>query len=305
MKTLIIDSQILNAYQECPCKCYYTFEKNIRPAIKEPAFDKGGLLHDMLESHYTSLRDHYKVSPTLPREIYNDFVQKAILLGQSSAAQRDLDTEDCLRVISAYEQYADYRFGESWVPLFVEEVGTKLLWQGFIENYEETNREELQIMYAFKIDLVAKVDWNAEKPSIIDHKSEERSSDPIEMDNQFLGYAWGLDLRNVIINKVGFQKSLKAEDKFRRYTLHFPESIIQEWHHNTIKWAIRIYHSLQDLEEMKVDRNIHSCKGKYGKPCGLIQICNTEPQARDWKINSAYLIGEKWDVTRRLAKERN
>jgi len=317
MKTLIIDSQILTSYQECACKCHYTFNKNIKPPIKEESFDKGGLLHDMLEMHYGLLKDWYKKESNLPREVYDTFVEKTLILGQQSASQRDLDTEDCLRVIGAYRQYADFRFGESWIPKFIEQVGAKELWKGIISSkdvYDGTHdgivhykkeEEELQILYAGKVDLVAQIEWDDEKPAIIDHKTEERASDPIQLNNQMMGYAWMFDVRNIIVNKVGFQNTLPPAAKFRRYTLHYPESVLNEWKENTIRWAIKLYHSLQDLKAMENDRNYHSCAGKYGKPCGLLPICITEPAARDWKINSSFLIGEEWDVTRRLAKERN
>src|SRR5579863_1183703 len=129
------------------------FNRNIKQPIKEEAFDKGGLLHDMLECHYIQLQDHYKKQTNLPKEVYDIFVQRSLELGRNSAASRDLDTEDCLRVIEAYRQYAEYRFGESWIPLFVEQVGTKELWKGNLES------EEVQILYAAKIDLIAKTDW--------------------------------------------------------------------------------------------------------------------------------------------------
>jgi hypothetical protein len=244
----------------------------------------------MLQGHYTQLKEHYKTSHIISPEKYQQIVLQSIEVGQRSLMTRDLDTEDGLNVIESYRQYATFRQSETWIPLFVEEVATKEL---YIDS-------EIRILMAGIIDLVYKTDWDAEDNSICDHKSESRASDPISRTNQFLKYAWMFDARSLVVNKVGFQKSLKPAEKFRRYTLAFPKAIIEEWRRDTIKWALRLYNSLQNLDEMKDDRTTASCIGKYGKPCGLLGICETEPNLREWKIQSNYIVGEPWDITKRL-----
>jgi hypothetical protein len=258
--------------------------------IKEEAFDKGGLLHDMLQSHYGLLAEYYKTHNTIGPPAYNKVIEQSTSIGEKSLMSRDLSTDDGLRVIESYQEYADYRRGETWIPLFVEQTATK-------EIYKDDN---VRILWAGIIDLIYKTDWDSDTISITDHKSESRASDPIASTNQFRGYAWMFDVRNIVVNKIGFQKSLKPSEKFRRYTMHYPKPIIDEWRINTIKSALSLYNDLQNLEEMQNKRRINSCLGKYGKPCGLLGICETEPALREWKIQSNYIVGEPWDITKRL-----
>src|SRR5204862_6305778 len=97
---------------------------------------------------------------------------------------------------------------------------------------------------------------------IVDHKSSSRRGTPSGLDNQFLGYCWALDVNNLVINKIGFQKTLKNEDKFERHVKSYSKELLDEWRVNSIRSAIELYCSMKDVSELAKQKDYTSC----GKP---------------------------------------
>jgi hypothetical protein len=280
-QVLMIDSQLLNIFQECPAKFYYNFILNVRPLFKPEAFDKGDLLHHMLKFHYKQIKhnqlcqannlsaDGVKIIP------YNEITKTCIKKAEKHLLKLDLDVGLGQEIIKVYEQYAEYYKNESWQILEVEKPFAKVIFED----------ETLKIVYVGIIDLLTHV-------AIVDHKSSSRRGQTSGLSNQFMGYAWAFNLHNVVINKVGLQKTLKPEEKFERPTKSYPAAIIEEWKNNTINVAKTMFVYINNIPDMMNKRNYTSCDKYSG--CIFQEVCETTPEAREFKISQKYQIGESW-----------
>jgi len=291
----------------CARRCKYAFVDKIQPMTKAEALDKGGLLHELLKVHYIVIMKDYerllKLETFKPLKIENiqppvvaDFTEVDLEELRESSIQQlvkkhydyittsiDLPIEICEEVYKTYSQYAQYYNNDGWFPIAIENPFSKLL-------FEDT---DLCILYEGITDLVT-------QNLIVDHKSSSRRGEPLSLSNQFIGYAWALGINNVIINKVGFQKTLEPKDKFERYTKSYTKDMIEEWRINTIAWALKLFYHLSNLDEMEQDTNFTSCD-KYGG-CIYASICETEREARSWKIQNNFKIGEEWSPAKELEK---
>ncbi len=130
----------------------------------------------------------------------------------------------------------------------------------------------------------------------VDHKSSKRRGEIISLSNQFIGYAWLLGTHNVMVNKIGFQKTLKPSERFTRATLSYTSDVINEWAENAVFWIkLQRHHD----ETGNYPRNYTSCD-KWGG-CVYRPICETERGARDYKIRQLFDVKEvKWDVGAKL-----
>lgn len=296
---LSFDSQNLNAIQGCARKAQLQFIENLQPQIKAPALEKGDLLHKIFEiadgligncandnsetwqtlaqeSFYMALENLYETS----RE---DKIKFAIEAGKFFATKMDIKTEDSSSVIFQCKEYFDFYRHDPWATLAVEEVATNIL-------YED---EEIQVLYSGKIDRVVE-QGNIRAP--MDHKSSERRSDPSTLSNQFIGYCWLLNMNNIIIDKIGFQKTLKPAERFQRFILTIDDARIEEWRENSI-WWVRSYwenHLKKDFFPM----NFTHCD-KYGS-CIYAPICESSPEGRSWKKERDFIVSDQWDVAKVL-----
>lgn len=292
-RILQLDSQILNSISACARKTQYQFVENLQPMSKAAALEKGSLLHDMLEIYYSIKGNCIKESaewielcssaglpvPRIENTVpHQDLVQFCLHAGELFSLKSELSPEDVTLVLKTFKEYADYYEYDQWHPLAVEEVGSKVL--------HESN--ELKVIYNFKVDLVA------EKGTIIapwDHKSGSRSSEPSSMSNQFIGYCFGLNLNYIIINKIGFQKTLPAKDKFQRYTLQISPDRIEEWKNNAVYWCLALDWSLR---ENQWPMNLTHCDKYSG--CIYESLCSTNPEIRESKKIRDFTVGKQWDV---------
>lgn len=279
-KTLMIDSQILNTYQSCTCKTYYQFVRNIRGLFKEEALDKGGLLHEIMKYHYEFIKEKQQSNP-LP---YQLIMQNSIKKAQEYVLNSDLDIKTCEEVIHTYQEYAEYYVNENLEVVSVENPFAR-------EIYVD---DDLRVVYCGIVDLVT-------TKAIYDHKSSSRRGNPTGLSNQFMGYAWAFDLNNVVINKIGFQKTLSAQEKFERHTKSYPQDLIDEWKANTIRTAKMLYVDLGAQNFMESKKNFTSCDKYSG--CLYEKICSTQREAREFIISKDYVIGEAWNPTAKLQKK--
>lgn len=289
-KIFTFDSQMLNTFQACERKYQYSFIDQVAPEEKAEALERGDLMHRMLEVYYSlQLKDGFKyndtwntlVSAGITPSIDKSFIsiQKfAIQAGQYFGTILSLDSDEIDGTIFQFKEYSSHFQNDSWNPLAVEEVGSKVLFEN----------DEYKIIYNFKIDLIA------EKGNIIcpwDHKTAKRREAPSSLSNQFIGYCFGLDTNNIIVNKIGFQKTLTPEQRFNRYILTIDDERIQEWRENTLEWAFRM---MEANEREKYPLNLTSCDKYSG--CIFAPICESPISSREWKIERDFKVGNKWDV---------
>lgn len=284
MKTLILDSQTLNAYSACGTQYYYRFIMNARRLGSNPAFDKGDLMHMMLKYHYKLIRHNQAANSEMVRRIpYDEIINISQKKAEKHLLSLKLPVAEGFEVIRSYREYAQYYSACTWQILEVEKPFAKIL-------YEDS---EVRIIYSGIIDLLTNM-------SVVDHKTYSRKSELVAISNQFLGYMWALGTHNIVINRIGFQKTVKADEKFLRPTLSFPQDIIDEWAKNTTRIALDLFRDYNDLPELQRRQNHSACVGNFGHFCEFYNICSVTSEVRDFILQKDYVIKEEWNPTKAL-----
>lgn len=292
MRILNVDSSILNTIQNCARKTQYSHIYNLQPFEKDESLEKGDLMHKMLEPYYgMKLDGGPNLESPLWQELMSEGVQPQgdpVLVGIQAgiyfASQMAIPSEVSEEVIDQFKAYTEHYKYDDWHPIAVEEVGSKII-------YED---EDVRIVYSFKIDLVA------EKGHLIlpfDHKTGSRRHEPTSLSNQFIGYCYALGTGNILVNKIGFQKSLKPAERFQRFILPVTKDRIDEWVQNSIYWTLQFDKFTQDGY---FPMNLTSCDKYSG--CIFQKVCGTDPDSRDWKLERDFKVVEQWDVAKSLER---
>lgn len=294
MKILNIDSSILNVIQNCAKKAEYSYIYNLQPHEREESLEKGDLMHKMLEVYYSlkmdeapgrnvgtwkELIDEANIYPL------GDPVQRGIDAGMYFASKMQTPSEVSEEVVDQFQAYCEHYKWDEWHPLKVESVGNTVI-------YEEP--ELFKIVYNYKMDLIA------EKGRIMapfDHKTGSKRHEPTSLSNQFIGYCYASNSDNIVVNKIGFQKSLKPAERFQRFILTVSKARIREWLNNTIYWAMQY---MKYQEDNYYPMNLTSCDKYSG--CIFRRICESDPDSREWKLDRDFTTVEKWDVARSLER---
>lgn len=287
MKTICVDSQMLTTFQECGEKFDLTFLQNLRPVHPVEPLVKGDVLHTGLEAYYRYLKAGLQTE-TSRSVIHSQGIEIAALEMDAKAALNGIDLELAEEVKIATLEYLDFYKDDDLVPLEVEEPFVMVLY--------ENPEDDLRICYAGKIDLVATASRYRWEPVPFDNKTTSRNQTPSGRSNQFFGYCNALGSSQLVVNRIGFQKTLSKAERFKRITLSYPSEYRERWVRNTIKW---VYKLVWALETGRFEENLSSCDKYSG--CAMKAICESiNPEAREWVIESKYMVGERWDPTKML-----
>jgi len=179
----------------------------------------------------------------------------------------------------------------------VEEPFTRILYET-PDTVDSTTKQEIhgiRILFEGRVDLIAKL---PNSPfAVWDHKSESRKSDPSKMSNQFEGSAWAFGVKDVIINKVGFQVTKEPKEKFRRIFLNYSDKeLIEEWRRDTIEKTLEAIerHRRESRGNPRWPRNRTSCDKYSG--CVYRQVCETKPTTRNVKLMTWYHIRPEYEL---------
>lgn len=184
-------------------------------------------------------------------------------------------------VLETMTQYFDHYKNDSWVPIEVEHVKGSII-------YED---DEIRILWKAKYDLIVDT-LQGIFPN--DHKTMSQDRDTSDMNNQFMGQAVLLKVRNVIINKIGFQTSLKPAEKFKRVLMSYSLDRLTEWSQEIVPfWAklMLAYH-----ESGIWPPNFTHCENKFGH-CQFIDVCNNDRGMREETIRMKFMKGKPWDIS--------
>jgi len=184
-------------------------------------------------------------------------------------------------VLETMEQYFDYRKNDFWVPLEVEIVKKKILYQD----------DNIRILWKAKLDLLEDTTQGIYP---VDHKTMQQKRPTVSLNNQFMGQCHVADTQSVIINKIGFQTSLKPEDKFIRDMISYSTHRLLEWQSVTLPYYA--YEFLTFTETGYWPQRFSHCENKYGI-CQFKEVCGTDPEMREDVLRQNFIVGEKWDPT--------
>jgi len=178
------------------------------------------------------------------------------------------------------EEYFDFYKNDYWTPLETEVVKRKIL-------YED---DEVRVMWKAKLDLT--VDTN-QGIYPVDHKTMKQRRNNLSLNNQFIGQCLMMETRNMIINKIGFQTSLKKEEKFTRAVISYSSDRLLEWQSEILPfWA---YTYIQYVESGYWPPNFRNCEGKYGD-CVFKEVCEADRNMREETLKHGFVLVPKWDI---------
>lgn len=180
------------------------------------------------------------------------------------------------------DQYHKFYLGDSWTTLDTEIVKSRILYQD----------DEIRILFKSKLDWI--VDINSGPNSIFpcDHKTMKQNRDTLSINNQFMGQCHQLDTTKVIINKVGLQKTLKPEDKFKRVVISYSPERLLEWQSEILPYWCKQY--LLWNEQGYFPPNFNSCESKFGK-CEFYGVCEANPNMREEELRATFKVGAEWN----------
>ena len=279
---IVLDASMMDLYQLCEARFNYRHNLNRVAVQKAKPLDRGSLVHTGLEAYYTHLK---KDGYTFATRTMVDAVQLA-------SADTDLDVDTSKRVIDVLHEYTAF-WKQSDQNVEVIEVERAF-------SYILHEDEDVRIIMAGKIDLLINDDKYHHLPW--DHKSYDRDYPTRRMTNQFCNYAIATNSNYLLVNKIGFQTSLAAKDKFKRIPLSYDPLFLEQWKKNTILWAHRY------LESVATDTwpmNLTSCD-KYNRLCEYYEVCDASgEEAKIYKLRADFKTGEVWDVSKRLGLRSN
>lgn len=179
------------------------------------------------------------------------------------------------------DQYVQFYRNDHWVPLEVEVVKGEVL-------YED---DEIRILWKAKLDLIADTNQGIFP---VDHKTMKQRRDTIKLNNQFMGQCLIMKTRNVFINKVGFQKTLKPEEKFTRPPVSYTAEQLLEWQSETLPYYAKLL--LMYAETEHYPPNYTHCENKYGN-CPFLEVCSANPNMRESELRRLFVVGPEWNPT--------
>lgn len=288
-RNIIFDSQILNSVQLCGARTYYQFYMHLRtPAMPTP-IEEGDLLHKMLEFYNKKIMADNTI-------IYEDMkwhhlMEEATVFGQLHSTHLSLSPAETSEVMYQFEEFTDHTRYNGFVPLQIEQPF-------LIKLYDDG---DIGIYYTGKIDLVHYHPVHGQDV-VTDYKKASRTQEPGPESNQFTGYAYAMreaGIKIVNVYKVGFQKTLKREDRFKQYPLFYSDQQLERWKNNTIWWGKQLMF-YEDTETWPENRT--SCDKYSGCPYRALTNASSD-EARQWIATSQFIVGEKWDPTAVLRKE--
>lgn len=276
-----VDSQILSTFMRCPRKMNYIFNEHLIPIFgSNKGINKGQLSHIGIHGYWKARIDGA------------DY-QQASIIGLENAKKAaptfvDLDADSALDVFQNLIQFFKYISNSlTWQPVFVEQHFR------FVA-YEDTLMK-IRIILTGRIDLGLRTPAGLLVP--IDNKSESERWFYSAMSNQFKIYCLACKVNTLGVQRFGFQKSLKDEDKFKMELIPFDPDYLEEFRTEVLPYYCK--QMLICKEEGYWPPNYASCiNGHFG--CEFSDkynkgICNISREVRKQKLDSYFSVGEPWN----------
>lgn len=277
---IVMDVSQYDTFLMCEAKYNYRYRMNKHPLEQAKPLDRGTLVHLACESYYEDLKQGIN---------YHDAVNKALSAVRSAGIDTELEVDEILRVIEVMEEYFDHwRVADQRFQ--IGEVEKSIL-------YLLHETEDWKFYFSGKIDLIVSDNQYTNLP--IDHKSYERKFPTTRMSNQFKNYANALQSNFLVVNKIGFQTTLPAHEKFLRIPLSFDPLIMDQWKANVIR---KVEWYVDCLVNDSWPMNETSCD-KFNRKCEYHDVDDASgEEAKNYKLMTMFKDGEPWDVTKGLKK---
>jgi len=302
-KKLIFDATLMSTLMSCGRYTDIRYNHNLVPMRgKSNSLEIGSLIHKVFEVYYKHKIDGF------PRTVA---IGNALAAGQMyiTGCQHCGDgtnpTPSCGHEAGEYpgmqnspensegyvtgwrfalqtcEQYFEFYKNDALIPLAVEEVRMDKI-------YDDN---EIQIWWKAKFDLV--VDTNQIGIVSMDHKTFKQRRDKSSLSNQFLGHCVLLKSRNVLVNKIGLQSSVKnIAERLTREAVPYTADRLHEWASEIVPYYA--YKYLQYSESGYWPPNYTHCDNIFGA-CPYKQVCESDTGMREEVLRNEYQIAPVWD----------
>lgn len=288
---IVLDASKIDLFETCPAR--YNFRHNMNKTLpiihKAKALDKGSLAHGGLEVYFNLLASGAH---------YSDRMQACLMKIRelsSDVTTSNSEPEEVDEILKAVEQSCDYWRSEDENSLEILAVETPFAYVLFED-------ESVRIIISGKIDLLVNFRGIGRSASYerlpIDHKTLSRESPLLRKSNQFINYCNAVDSNYLLVNRIGLQKSLKPEEKFKRIPLSYDPIYIADWRKNLTAMIVQEYLSCVGNEYWPEKPT--SCN-KFNRLCEYYSICDSSGEdTKTAKLESEFVTGEAWDVTKGL-----
>jgi hypothetical protein len=301
-KNIILDATTFTSGITCARMMDFRFNNDLIPIEgKSNSLECGSLVHHILEGYYKGKRDGLSNNEAASKgfDIGSIYIRgcPSCINGNCTSHENVLEWQGLKNtpeesttkpkktgwshVLKVMEEYFDYYKNDSWVPIEIEHVKGKVI-------YED---DEIRVLWKAKYDLI--IDTNAGFFPV-DHKSMSYNYELSLLNNQFMGQAVLLNTRAMMINTIGFQTTLKPADKFKREIKNYTLDQLTEWSQEIVPyWAkiIAIYH-----ESNIYPPNFSSCEKKFGR-CDFYDVCSVDRSIRQQELRMKFVKGRKWDIS--------
>lgn len=274
-KNIILDATVLSTLMSCPRLADFRFNHHFQSNTgKSPSLEMGSIVHTFLEFYYKSI-----IQGINRKDAVGYGMSAAQEYANSEEAQNTPD-EDKQFALDTCMLYIEFWKNDSWIPLEVECVKGRVI-------YED---DEIRLMWKAKFDLLSDTNQGIYP---VDHKTMKQRRDTISLNNQFMGQCVLAGTRMMFVNKIGFQKSLKPQDRFTRTPVTYTFDRLAEWQESIVPyWAKQM---LMYAEGEYYPPNFTHCENKYGF-CQFREVCESNRNVREEAIRHNFVVGEPWAI---------
>jgi hypothetical protein len=276
-----VDSQVLSMFMSCPQKYKYIFIDHLKPIVKKSKYiRRGTVVHD-------SLLQYWKERIINP-DNYQKAIQDCVSLAKERVnAEDDFDAEFKLETLQGIVDYLKHLQSSSWIPIAAE--------KHFRLKVYEDESIRLRIFITGRIDLILRTPQVPVLP--IDVKTESERWFYSQMSNQFRIYNLACGTNLLGVQRIGFQKTLTPEEKFKMELLPFDEDILEEFRTITLPYWVKqlILANEDSFFPMNTSNCIHGhfkCQFSDAYNGG---ICNVSRTVRAQKLSRYFVVGPEWD----------
>ena len=301
-----MDATILSSLMSCGALTDYRFNHNLTPkGGKSNSLECGSIVHTFLEYYYQALIDRKTKSDAIDigmkaAKLYitGCDVCKSYPIDKTGHPPCGHKNADFIGVVNTPQKSAKYDIGWEWALDTCVQYLAYYVNDSFVLIASEHTKSDLiyedsdvRVLWKAKFDLI--VDVNGQ---IIpyDHKTMKQRRDSLSLNNQFMGQCILMKSRNMIVNKIGFQTSLKPNEKFERSMMSYSKSRLDEWQNEIVPYWARVL--VKYSTENVWPRNFTHCENKYGF-CEFKDVCSSDKNMRNEVIKLNFVERRKWDVT--------
>jgi hypothetical protein len=265
----------------CPQKYKYIFVDHLQPVTKKSKFiRRGSIVHDGLLQYWKE------------RIINPDEYQKAIMdcvgmVKEKLNKEDDFDADFKLETLQGIVEYLKHLQASSWIPLEAEKYFR-------VKVYEDESLK-LRIYLTGRIDLILRTPQIPVLP--IDVKTESERWFYTQMSNQFKIYNIACGTNLLGVQRIGFQKTLTTEEKFKMEMLPFDPDILDEFRTVTLPYWVK--QLILAHEDNYFPMNPSNCVHGHFK-CQFSDaynggICNVSRSVRAQKLSRYFVAGPEWN----------